>query len=95
MRVWLVRGFRTVVLVLPGAVHHGRHDRAVRRHVATQFIGDQPAAGTRPWHCQVDGEQASSAVIDALVQCSELGTGRLPPDPEGLASHQAMVHGAE
>ena len=37
-----VRGFRAVVLVLPGAVHHGRHDRAVRRRVAAQFIGDEP-----------------------------------------------------
>ena len=51
--------------------------------------------GEAPGHCQVDDEQASSAAIDALVQFSELGTGRVSPDPDCLAPHQAMVHGAE
>ena len=50
--------------------------------------------GEAPGHCQVDDEQASSAAIDALVQFSELGTGRVSPDPDCLAPHQAMVHGA-
>ena len=38
----LVRDFRAVILVLSGAVHHGRHDRAVCRRVAAPSIGDQP-----------------------------------------------------
>ena len=51
--------------------------------------------GEAPGHGQVDDEQASSAAIDALVQFSELGTGRVSPDPDCLAPHQAMVHGAD
>ena len=39
----LMRDLRAVVLVLPGAVHHGRHHGAVRRGVAPQFVRDQPA----------------------------------------------------
>ena len=39
----LMRDLRAVVLVLPGAVHHGRHHGAVRRGVAPQFVRDQLA----------------------------------------------------
>jgi hypothetical protein len=39
----LMREFRAIVLVLPRAVHHGRHRGAVRRGVAAQLIRDQTA----------------------------------------------------
>ena len=39
----LMRDLRSVVFVLPGTVEHGRHHRAVRRRVAAQLVGDQPA----------------------------------------------------
>ena len=39
----LVRDFRPIVLVLPRAVQHGGHDRAVRRRIAAELVRDQPA----------------------------------------------------
>ena len=39
----LMRGLRSVVFVLPGTVHYGRHHGAVRRRVAAQRVRDQPA----------------------------------------------------
>ena len=50
--------------------------------------GLSPRVRGSPGHGQVDDEQASSAAIDALVQFSELGTGRVSPDPDCLAPHQ-------
>ena len=39
----LMRDLHSVVFVLPGAVHYGRHHGAVRRRVAAQRVRDQPA----------------------------------------------------
>ena len=39
----LMLHLRSIVLVLPRAVHHRRHHRAMRRGVAAQPVGDQPA----------------------------------------------------
>ena len=39
----LVRHFRSIVLVLSGAVHHGRHHGTVGCGVAAKFVRDQPA----------------------------------------------------
>ena len=39
----LMREFRAIVLVLPRAMHHGRHRGAVRRSVAAELIRDQAA----------------------------------------------------
>ena len=37
----LMRDLRSIVLVLPGAVHHGRHHGAARGRVAAQLVRDQ------------------------------------------------------
>ena len=37
----LMRHLRSIVLILPGAVNHGRHDRAVGRRIAAQLVRDQ------------------------------------------------------
>ena len=37
----LMRDFRSIVLVLPGAVNDGRHDRAVGGRIAAQLVRDQ------------------------------------------------------
>ncbi len=42
----LVRHFGSIVLVLPRAMHHGRHDDAVRRRVTAQLIGEQTERST-------------------------------------------------
>ena len=34
----LMRDLRSIVLILPGTVHDGRHHRAVRRRVAAQPV---------------------------------------------------------
>ena len=39
----LMRHLRSIVLVLPCAVHHGRHHGPVRRGLAPQLVRDQPA----------------------------------------------------
>ena len=42
----LVRHFSSIVLVLPRAVCHERHDGTVRRRVTAQLIGDQTDRST-------------------------------------------------
>ena len=37
----LMRDLRSIVLVLPGAVNDGRHDRGVGRRIAAQLVRDQ------------------------------------------------------
>ena len=43
---WLMRNFRSIVFVLPGAMDHGRHCGTVRRRVAAELIRDQTARCT-------------------------------------------------
>ena len=67
----LVRHFRSIVLVLSRAMHHGRHDRAVRRRVAAQLVRDQPARGM-PFAFQqcskeLDGRPAVAPRLDEDV----------------------------
>ncbi len=61
----LMRDLGSVVLVLPGAMHDGRHDGAVRRPVAAELVRDQA-----PW----------SAAL-AFQQLPEEPSGRLPIAP--------------
>ncbi len=59
----LVRRLGSIVLVLPRAVHHGRHDDAVRRGVAAQLIGDQTERSTALSFQQLTEEPRSGVAV--------------------------------
>ena len=78
----LVRHFRAIVLVLPRAVYHGRHDGAERRRVAAQLIGDQTERSTTLPFQQLPEEPHSGVAIAA----------RLHEDVDDVA---VLVHGRQ
>ena len=77
----LMREFRAIVLVLPRAVHHGRHRDAVRRGVATELVRDQPTRGPTLSLQQLAKEARSRPAIAS----------RLHEDVDDVA---VLVHGA-
>ena len=68
----MMRDLRSIVLVLPGAVNDGRHDRAVGRRIAAQLVRDQtvgrPALSFQDLAKEAHGGPAIAARLDQDVE---------------------------
>ncbi len=93
---WLVRHFRPIVCVLPGAVHRRRHHGAVGGSVAPQLVRDQTARLTalplQQFAEKAPGRTPISSGLDEDVDdVAVLVDG--PPQilPSALNSHEEFV----